>query len=344
MAVTISDVARKAGVGVGTVSRVLNNSPRVSDVTRSKVLEAMDALDYVPNPFARRLSLGRTLTLAVIAPFFTRHSSVERLRGIEAVIAETEYDLVIYNVETVKRRDAYFRRAPRRERVDGLIIISLSPSDEDVRRFHRAGVPTVLVDARHPDLPRVVVDDVAGGYKATRHLIELGHRHIAFLGDRYPNPFNFTSSHDRYIGYREALEEAGIDERAEYCVTGVHGRDVARELTHHLLSLVIPPTAVVAASDTQALGVLEAAQERAIDVPESLSVVGYDDVEVAACLGMTTVRQPLFESGWRGTHLLLQLIEGKMEDKDKDGQVTLYRDRIQLPVELVARGTTAPPS
>ena len=94
MAVTISDVARKAGVGVGTVSRVINNSPRVSEPTRRKVLEAMQDLDYVPNPFARRLSLGKALTLAIIAPFFTRPSSVERLRGVEAVIVGTEYDLI----------------------------------------------------------------------------------------------------------------------------------------------------------------------------------------------------------------------------------------------------------
>ncbi|MBS3783972.1 MAG: LacI family DNA-binding transcriptional regulator, partial [Anaerolineae bacterium] len=140
---TISDVAREAGVGVGTVSRVLNNSPQVRDATRQRVLRVMDELDYSPNPFARRLSLGRTLTLAVLVPFFTRPSFVERLRGIEAAIAETEYDLIVYNVESVDKRDDYFRRVSRPERIDGLIIISLSPSDEDVAHFLDSGVPTV---------------------------------------------------------------------------------------------------------------------------------------------------------------------------------------------------------
>jgi LacI family transcriptional regulator len=333
MAATISDVARKAGVGVGTVSRVLNDSPRVSEATRQKVLQAMEELDYAPNPFARRLSLGKALTLAVIAPFFTRPSSVERLRGVEAVIAETEYDLVIYNVETVTRRDAYFRQIPRPGRVDGLMIISLSPSDRDVDRFRRATVPTVLIDARHPALPRVIVDDVAGGYAATRHLIDLGHRRIAFLGDRYPNPFNFVSSHDRYTGYRKAVGEAGIEVRADYYATGEHGRAVARELARGLLSLSEPPTAIVAASDTQALGVLEAAQERGVSVPQALSVVGYDDIEMAEYVHLTTIRQPLVESGWRGTHLLLHMIE--------DGQGEPSCDK--LPTELLVRGTTAPP-
>jgi DNA-binding LacI/PurR family transcriptional regulator len=330
--VTISDVARKAGVGVGTVSRVLNQSPRVSDTTRQRVLQVMMELDYAPNPFAQRLSLGKTLTLAVIVPFFTRPSFVERLRGIEAAIAETEYDLIVYNVESVEKRDEYFRRMSRPERIDGLIIISLSPSDEDVERFRKSGVPTVLVDARHPEVPRVVVDDVTGGYVATRHLLDLGHRQIAFLGDAYPNPFNFTSSHHRFAGYQEALNEAGIDPQAEYYVTGEHGRDVANELTHQLLSLEDPPTAVFAASDTQAMGALEAARERGVPVPDALSLIGYDDIEIAEYLDLTTIHQPLFESGWSGINLLFQIIQG--EPPEMVGE---------LPVRLVERGTTAPP-
>jgi DNA-binding LacI/PurR family transcriptional regulator len=292
----------------------------------------MGELDYVPNPFARRLSLGKTLTLAVIVPFFTRPSFVERLRGIEAAIAETEYDLIVYNVESVDKRDEYFTRMSRPERIDGLIIISLSPSDEDVERFRNSGVPTVLVDARHPGVPHVVVDDVRGGYLATQHLLDLGHTRIAFLGDAYPNPFNFTSSHHRHGGYRKALDEAGIDPRPEYYVTGEHGRDVARDLTHQLLSLAAPPTAVVAASDTQAMGALEAARERGVRVPDALSVIGYDDIEIAEYLGLTTIHQPLFESGWRGMDLLSRIIQGES-----------IETRCKLPIELAERETTGPP-
>lgn len=333
MAATIRDVARLAGVGVGTVSRVLNNNPSVSEATRQKVLEAIQALDYVPNPFARRLSLGKALSLAVIVPFFTRPSFVERLRGVEAAIAETEYDLILYNVETVAKRDTYFREVPRRDRIDGLLIISLSPRDADVARFAAANVPTVLVDANHLRLNRVIIDDVTGGHVATRHLIDLGHEKIAFLGDPYPNPFNFTSSHDRYTGYRRALAEAGIPFRPEYYVTGEHGVTKARELAHQLLTLPDPPTAIFAASDTQAFGALEAAQDLGLQVPQDLSVVGYDDIEVAEYLNLTTVRQPLFESGWRGVHLLLRTIE--------DPAAELVCDL--LPIELIVRSTTAPP-
>lgn len=333
MGVTISDVAREAGVGVGTVSRVLNNSPRVSDATRERVLGVMRQLDYVPNPFARRLSLGRTLTLAVIVPFFTRPSFVERLRGVEAAMAETDYDLVLYNVETVEKRDKCFRQVPRKERVDGLLVLSLAPTDGHAEQFRRSRVPTVLVDAEHPDLPGLAIDDVEGGWLAARHLTNLGHRRIAFLGDTYPNPFNFTSSHRRYLGYREALSEVGLAVHPDYYVKGEHACDVARQLTHRLLASDQPPTAIVAASDTQAMGVLEAARDRDISVPQDLSVVGFDDIEVASYLKLTTVRQPLFESGWRGTHLLFQVIEGSAAGGPRE----------DLPVELVVRGTTAPP-
>ena len=116
MPLTIYDIAERAGVGIGTVSRVLNNSPKVSEATRRKVMAVIQEMDYVPNPFARRLSLGKALSLAVIAPFFTRRSSVERLRGVAAALAETEYSLIIYNVETAAKRDHYFEHIPQRER------------------------------------------------------------------------------------------------------------------------------------------------------------------------------------------------------------------------------------
>ena len=291
----------------------------------------MDELDYSPNPFARRLSLGKSLSLAVIVPFFTRPSFVERLRGVEAAIAETEYDLVLYNVETVDRRDQCFRRVPRRERIDGLLILSISPSDDHAEHICSSGVPTVLVDAHHQELPRIVVDDVEGGHIAARHLIELGHERVGFVGDTYPNAFNFTSSYHRYTGYKKALAEAGMTHAPRYYVTGEHSVDVAAELTHQLLSLPEPPTAIFAASDTQAMGVLEAARDRRVAVPDELSVVGCDDIEIAEYLNLTTVRQPLFESGWRGTHCLLQVMAEEAPGKGCE----------KLPVELMIRGTTA---
>lgn len=335
--VTIRDVARKADVGVGTVSRVLNGSPSVSVETRRRVQAAIDELRFVPNLTARRLSTGKTGVIAVIAPFFTRPAFIERLRGIQARLLESAYDLNLYNVETPRRRDQCLREAPRPQRADGVVILSLPPRDDDLPYLAQAETPIVLVDANHPSLSalnRIIVDDVAGGYAATRHLIDLGHRRIAFLCDWLDSPFNFTSNRDRYRGYRQALQEAGIEARPEYFVQGEHSLPEARRLAQSLLALPEPPTAIFAASDDQALGVLEAARAAQRRVPEDLSVIGYDDIEIAAYVGLTTIRQLLYESGRRGVELLLEMLQGKRTEVVCE----------TLPTELIVRRTTAPPS
>lgn len=330
---TIKDVAKEAGVGVGTVSRVINNSEAVSDSTRHKVLSAIANLDYTPNTNARRLSLGKTMTVAVIVPFFTRPSVVERLRGIEKVLAASEYDLILYNVETIHRRHDCFQNVSRRERVDGMIIISLMPTNEEANRLKQTGVPIVLVDSHHPQFNSIMIDDIDGAYRATKHLIELGHHKIAHIGDHVENPFNFQQIHDRYQGYRQALKEANIPFRADYHQQGEHSRREAQRLAHRLLTGVDPPTAIFAFSDTQAIGILEAARNLDLQVPQDLSVVGYDDIEIAEYLHLTTIRQSLFQSGLDGGQLLLKTMANNTQTP---------REHV-LPTELVTRRTTAPP-
>ena len=336
MTATIRDVAKRAGVGLGTVSRVINDSPQVSEATRERVQVAIAALNFAPNPTARRLSLGKTLTIAAIVPWFTRPVEVERLRGVENSLAESDYDLVLYNVETPEKRDAYFHDVPRRERADGVLIISLSPRDDDVEQLAHSTVPIVLVDANHPSLKslnRVITDDVAGGRAATQHLIDLGHTRIGYISDPIETPFNFTSSHDRLKGYRQALNSAAIPFRADYHGQGEHGRYEARRLANEMLQLPDRPTAIFAASDTQALGVLEAAQDLKLRVPEDLSVIGYDDIEISEYIGLTTIRQMLYESGKRGVETLLDVLENPTTEPICE----------VMPTELIVRKTTAAP-
>jgi LacI family transcriptional regulator len=334
MSPTIYDVAKRAGVGVGTVSRVLNNSSQVSEATRQKVLAAIEELDYHPSPIAQRLSLRKTFTIGVITPFFTRPAFVERLRGVEAALTESEYDLVLFNVETTDKRDACFRELPISQRFDGLLIIALPPTDEDVVHFQQADIPIILIDAYHPALSHVVIDDIEGGYKATKHLIELGHTRIAYISDPLESPFRFTSSPHRYQGYRQALDEAGIPLRPEYHRRAEHGEEQARNMTYHLLNLDEPPTAIFAASDTQAMGVIQAARDTGLRIPDNLSVIGYDDIQAAKYMGLTTVRQLFFESGQRGVELLLETLENPQ---------TELMHKV-LATELIVRGTTASPS
>jgi LacI family transcriptional regulator, galactose operon repressor len=331
----IADVAARAGVGVATVSRVLNGRANVHPDTRAKVLAAIDALKYRPSPIARNLSLRRTHVVGVVVPFFTSPSAVERVRGVASVLARSPYDLMLFDIEAEERREHAFRLFDRGDRSDGLLLISLIPPDDEVERLRAARLPCVLVDAPHTAFPSIVIDDVHGGDIATSHLIELGHRRIGFLGDKSPDPFRFAASLDRTRGYERALARAGIEPRPEYVREGTKSHHVARSTAIDLLRLPQRPTAIFAASDTQALGVLEAARILEIRVPEELSVVGFDDVEVAAYVGLTTVRQPLFESGRTGAELLLHMLGGA-DDVD-EGQTA------QLSVELVVRSTTASP-
>lgn len=325
-----------AGVSKATASRVLNGSSQVDPGTRERVLKAMDELEYAPSSAARRLSIGRTLTISVVTSFLTRPQAAERLRGVEAVLSDSEFDLVIHNVETVEKRDQYLRGLALAQRADGMLIISLPPREQDLRRLAAAAIPVVVIDAHAPaveGLPHVVGDDIAGGDAATAYLIELGHRRVAFLGDEFDNPYGFTSSHHRFLGYERAMARAGIPVRPELVALGAHSRYEARELATVLFSSVEPPTAVFAASDTQALGVVSAAHEAGLRVPHDLSVVGYDDVEMADYLGLTTVRQRLFESGRLGAQMLLAEVFAR----------SAVPPSVVLPPELVVRDTTAPP-
>lgn len=332
---TIRDVAQRAGVSLATVSRALNGSSLVNEDTKRRIVAVAAELDFAPSLSARRLSLGKTQTITVLASFLTRPQAAERLRGIDAALADSEFDLVIYNVETVEKRNQYFQTLPLRQRTDGLLVVSLPPPADRVARLARADVPVVFIDAHQgiEALPRVHGDDVAGGALATRHLLEMGHRRIGFVGDAFDNPFGFTSSHDRYEGYARALASADLSAGEQPVLLGSHGRYEARDLAARMLVQADRPTAIFAASDTQALGVLAAAQDLGLHVPDDLSVIGYDDIEACDFVGLTTVRQHLFESGRQGAQLLMSEIIERAPTAPA----------VVLDPEIVRRRTTAGP-
>ena len=327
---TIRDVARHAKVGVGTVSRVLNDSPLVSEDARRRVHRTIDELGYRRSSTARNLSLGRTQMIGVVAPFFTSASVLERLRGVVNQLRDHgDYDLVLFDVETLAQREDAFRSFARTDRVDGLLVMSLRPTDQEVESLRREGLPVVLVDVVHPALPRVVIDDTLGGTLATEHLVARGHTKIGFVGDD-PSPFGFTSSERRRQGMPRALRRAGIGRNGALEVRAPHGREHARESAERLLNLPDRPTAIFAASDVQAMGVLEAARAKGLRVPQDLAVIGFDDIEVAEVLGLTTVRQPLRETGARGVDLLLSAIDGHGVEPTEE----------LAPLTVIARTTT----
>jgi DNA-binding LacI/PurR family transcriptional regulator len=309
---TIRDVAREAGVGVATVSRVLAGGALVADETRRRVLETIERLGYRPNASARALARGAaaTQTVEVIVPLLTRYYYFEVLSGVVAALADTAYCLNLRVLERPADRERAFAEADRRGHPDGLVILRVSPTDDLVARLELARVPAVVVDASHPGLPGVGVDHRVNAAAMTAHLLALGHRRIALV-DRGDDPFDGHVLAGRRQGYRAALDRAGIAHRPEYEQAAAWSVDGAASALDALLALPEPPTAVVAGSDTQAIGVLEHARRRGRSVPGDLSVCGYGDVEPARYLGLTTVRVPMRGMGERGTRMLLDTIDGR---------------------------------
>jgi DNA-binding LacI/PurR family transcriptional regulator len=329
MSHTIRDVARKAKVGIGTVSRVLNNNPQVSEKTRKIVMDAIEELDFTPNPIARRLSTGKTLTIGVILPNLTRASYIERLRGVQETLASTKYHLVLFSVDTIFDRDDYLRTLPNSSMVDGLLIISISPTDKQVDRFKKSRVPIVLINADHPEVCSVGIDDVEGGKMATQYLIDQGHERISYMGDHLETPYQ-PSTRFRHQGYLKAIRSNNLKEQTEYQIFGESGRLNARRMADDLLTIENPPTAIFASSDTQAIGILDQANELEIKVPDDLSVIGFDGILDASYANLTTIDQNLYQSGVEGVEMLLECLE---EDSFK------LRKKI-LPLELIPRKTT----
>ena len=315
------------------MSRVLNDSTAVSEETRQRVLSAIAELDYAPSRLAQGLSLGRTHSIGVTLPFLTYPSFVERLRGVQHALMESPYDLVLYSTDTTDRRDEHFSLLTRKSRADGVLIMSIPLMEHHVESFLSSAVPIVLVDIFDARLSRVFVDDVEGGYLAARHLLDRGHTRIAYISDEFYSDFQFLAARQRFKGYRQALREAGVVFNPRYHRQLEHDREAGRKAALELLGLEEPPTAIFAASDTQAIGVLDAVKELGLRVPEDVSVMGYDDIRDAEYLDLTTIRQPLYESGLESVKLLLALIENPTREPQE----------VRLPIELVSRGTVAAP-
>src|SRR5690349_23842176 len=332
---TIADVAAASGVGVGTVSRVINGAPNVREATRTSVLKVIDQLAYRPSHLAASLSRGTARTMAIVVPHLTRPSVVMRLAGALAVLDEQGYDTVVCNVDTPQQRDHHLAALTRRHRADGVMVVSLRLSRQQLESFRRAGVPLVTVGVLAPGVPQTITDDVMGGRLATGHLLALGHRRIGFVGDATyrmsASHLGFSSSQHRLSGYRQALAAAGVGYDPGLVRRGPFGPANAETLAAGLLARPDRPSAIFAASDTQAMGVLTAADRCGVAVPGQLSVIGFDDIESAALLGLSTVRQPLENSGAEGARRLCALL--------REERVRPLRQ--QLSLEVVHRSSTA---
>lgn len=302
MKISIFDVAKKSGLSVVTVSRVLNNSSSVRQKNKEKVLKAMKELNYQPNAAARSLARGKTgiigLTLTTLDDSF-----------LDAVVKETnerlgEHGYLLALSIARSFEDAFRRSLFQEDRVDGVILLSPTDEDEFIMELKNKKIPLVLVDnsKSHPSVCSVIVDNFKGGYEVGKHLIELGHTDIAHIAG--PDPF--LSSRERERGFLTALEEAGLKPR---CIErGTFSMSSGYEIATRWIDAGELPSALFAADDYIALGVIDACLNRGVRIPEQLSIVGFDDQKFASEFRpkLTTVRQPADKIGAAGVELLLE--------------------------------------
>lgn len=326
---TIYEVARTAGVSIATVSRVLNDPQKVSQETRHTVLEAIEKTGFVPRAEARARAIKDNRRVGVITPFIAAPSFVQRLRGLTSAMVETRYELVIYTVDSAERLHNYLAALPLTGNLDGLIIMSLEFSQAEAERLIRHSIETVLIEYPQQVFSTIEIDDVAGGRMATEYLIKKGHRRIAFIGDNDLSEFAVHPIGKRLKGYRKTMEDAGLEVMSKTVILTPYSPEQARQATHAFFELSQPPTAIFAATDLQAIGVLKAAREMEIKVPGDLAVIGFDDLDVSELVGLTTIRQHLDESGRVAAELLL----ARLEDKHRAIQ------HITLPLKVIERET-----
>lgn len=330
----IKDVAREVEMSTATVSRALRGLPGVSDDTRAKVMETARRLGYVPSPGAAALASGKTRTVAVVVPWVTRWFFAAVVEGAEEVLRQRGYDLLLYNLagdEAARHR--VFETSLLTKRVDAVLVLSLKPSSDELARLEKLGRPVTVVGADVPGWATVRIDDEAAARCATQHLLDLGHRRIGYVGGAIDGVLDFTAPAARVAGFRDTLAEAGfepdvgLETEGEFTVAGGMRAGV------ELLARPDRPTAIFAASDEMAFGVLRAARERGLRVPEDVSVIGIDDHEMSEIFELTTVAQPVREQGRVAAQQVLAALTAQH----------WLPEQVVLPTRLVVRHTTAPP-
>ncbi len=303
MPVTIYDIAKKASVGVGTVSRVLNNHPNVSAKTRERVLKIAHELNYQPHAFAQGLARKKTNAIAAIIPFFTNYFFLEVLQGIQDKMLTLGYDIMLYglNENDPEQFESYLLRATQKGRADGVMLFSLRLPDNFTEKYTHINQPMVLVDCYHPEFDSITVDNKAGAYAATKHLISLGHERIGMIN---ANPIS-PPAQQRFEGYKTALIENKLSFGEKICKSSKIKKydGFSREAGYASMieMLELPkderPTAIFVASDVQAMGALSAMGDHNLRAPDDIAIIGYDDIELSQHIGLTTVSQPMYEMG-----------------------------------------------
>jgi LacI family transcriptional regulator len=332
---TMRDVARLAGVSTTTVSAVINETVRVSPQRKNKVLEAMTALDYHPNAVARSLKTGKTNVIGIVVPDITNAFYPEVVRGVEEAAQSAGYSVVLCDSNEDPKTEERHLSTLFSRRVDG-VLLACCVGSTAYEAMVRRRLPMVFIDRLPPSAAEgtVSTDNLEAGYVAAKHLIDLGHTHIAMVAGH----LGLSPHRDRLEGFRKAMQQAHIPVRNEFLIYGDVQVEDGLKGGRQLLDLNPTPTAIMVNNNKLLLGVVQALDERKIRVPDQLSLLGFDDYIWNRYFNpsLTAMAQPTLEIGKRALEVLLQIVERRPGEE-------LAEKNIRLPAELRIRNSSAAP-
>ncbi len=331
MALTIKDVAKKAGVSIATVSRVLNNKDRVKDETREKIMAIVNEMNYVTNFSAKTLRQNKSNVIGVIVQGVSISFYAEIVKGIENKANEYDLRLIVCDSENSVEKEKDFVRFLYDRSVDGMIFIVPQMPSEDIVKIHQDNYPIVVFGSNMQEynIPSITVDNRLGAILAVRHLYSHGFTKIAFIGS-IEDEHN-SDRRERLQGYRDALKECQLELLPEYIENGLYYEETASGAFIRLMKLPNPPDAVFCGNDEMALGVLKTAKKMGISIPEQIGLVGFDNIRICQYTSpaLTTINQPTHNIGV----LCCEKLIYSLNDKGKDAKYT----NLVLQPELIIR-------
>jgi LacI family transcriptional regulator len=330
--VTIYDVAREANVSMATVSRVVNNNPNVKPQTRKKVFEAIERLGYRPNAVARGLASKKTTTVGVVIPDISNSIFAEVARGIEDIANMYHYNIILCNADKRKEKEIRVINTLLEKQVDGLLFMGGVVSEDHILAFKTSAVPVVLcaTSEENESYPSVDIDHETAAKDAVQYLLAQGHRSIAMISGPLEDPMN---GYARYLGYKTALEEAGLQLDESMVRIGNYRYESGIDVTKYFLELKNKPSAIFSANDEMAIGAIHTILDSGLRVPEDISVISVDNARMASMVRpkLTSVAQPMYDIGAVSMRLLTKLMNKE----------TVQNQRVILPHEIIHRQSVA---
>lgn len=333
MAVSIKDIARVAGVSHSTVSRALRGSALIPAATTGRIQQIANEMGYTASAIGRGLVKGRTEAIGVVVTSIADPFNSDVVAGLEEVANQHGYSVILATSQAVPEREISVVKSFQSRRVDGIIVASSRVGSNYSNLLAELKIPVVLLNnqsLQDEAIYSVCIDNRLGTYDATRHLLNLGHRRIAYLGDR----LGLHSDTERQGGFMQAMDEAGAEVTPDHLLCGDGKMEGAAQAVIGLWDQAVFPTAIVCYNDMSAIGVMQVAKDRQVRIPDQLSIVGFDDIQVSALVNpaLTTVHQPKKELGAHSMSLMLKLLRGEEAERS-----------LVLPGKLIERGSTSRP-